>query len=361
MLNKRHTGRDHYLDFFRGLIILDMVLVHFSSKFPFWIRKLIISFDFAMEGFLIVAGFIIGKHYLPKFISSKKRVIRRMLFRSLQVGCIYYLMVFTIVVPYFSMFKAETGGELRQVLIRSFLFLNQIGIVHILPTFIPLFIVSPLILLILSRNYDNLVLLISILIFFVGCKEPYLFNIGDRTIFPVILWQIYFCLGCYLGKRLDNKPIDSHATRRIVFLAFAMFFVVFSITHCGFFFPEVNVLKERYGIFLFKRFPLNLWGLINGVSLLFILYSVTAYLWPMLRHSRIINHPISVFGRHSLLIFALHSYFVYITNAVYSVSNSLTAAYFCIVTSLIVMYKISCARDIGDIARASCDRRGAVG
>lgn len=323
-----------------------MVLVHFSSKFPFWIRRLIISFDFAMEGFLIVAGFMIGKHYLPKFISNKKLIIRRILFRSLQLVCVYYLMVLTIVVPYFSMFKAETGGELIEVLIRSFLFLNQIGIVHILPIFIPLFIVSPLILLILSRNYDNLVLLISILIFFVGCKEPYLFNIGDRTIFPVILWQIYFCLGCYLGKRLGNKPMDSHVTRRIAFSALAVFFVVFSITHCGFFFPEVNVLKERYGIFLFKRFPLNLWGLINGMSLLFVLYSVTAYLWPVLRRIYLVNHTIGVFGRHSLLIFVLHSYFVYITNAVYSVSNSLIVAYFCIVTSLIVMYKISCTRDI---------------
>ena len=85
--------------------------------------------------------------------------------------------------------------------------------------------------------------------------------------------------------------------------------------------------------------------MVNGLSLLFVLYSLSAYLWPGLRHSRVIARPISVFGRHSLLVFVMHAYFAYVIGALYNIFDSLTVSWFCIVISLIVMYKVSYARE----------------
>ena len=56
------------VDVLRGVVIADMMLVHYDYLVPHgWLRKAINYSDFAMEGFLTLAGFMVGYPYLERY------------------------------------------------------------------------------------------------------------------------------------------------------------------------------------------------------------------------------------------------------------------------------------------------------
>ena len=88
---------------------------------------------------------------------------------------------------------------------------NQIGLLHILPTFIPLFAISPAVLFALARGWDGGLLLVSMALFCVGHFHPHLLDLGQPTIFPFILFQLYFVMGCVLGKLTRQRDAPASA------------------------------------------------------------------------------------------------------------------------------------------------------
>src|SRR3989337_2278126 len=95
--------RNKIIDFLRGIVILDMMAVHYSKYFNIIpninISKLIGYTDFAIEGFIILSGFMVGNYYFEKFKKDKKAVIRRLLNRTFEIIKIQYLMILTISLP----------------------------------------------------------------------------------------------------------------------------------------------------------------------------------------------------------------------------------------------------------------------
>ena len=98
-----------YIDFLRGIIILDMVLVHFSNILPTYIEKAINLFDFAIEGFILISGIMIGMYYYRLYLTDQKKVIKKIIYRTLQIAIIYYIMNLTIVIPYFTIIEKVTS------------------------------------------------------------------------------------------------------------------------------------------------------------------------------------------------------------------------------------------------------------
>ena len=62
------------VDFLRGVVIVDMMLVHYDYLVPLgWLRKAINYSDIAMEGVLTLAGFMVGYHYLERYRRDRGR------------------------------------------------------------------------------------------------------------------------------------------------------------------------------------------------------------------------------------------------------------------------------------------------
>jgi hypothetical protein len=304
--------RDNRIDFFRGLVIADMVLVHVSGYFPQGISFLIESFDFAVEGFIFLAGFMIGRHYLARFQKDALAVIKRLIGRAGKLVVIQYIMILTISLPYYSFFILKSRDDIIAFATASFLFLNQIPILHILPTFIPLFVASPVLLILLARDYDYLLLIASLTLFLIGCYTPYLFSIVDKTIFPVILWQIYYVIGCILGKK-SNEAISVNYNK-IFILAVALLGFCLLLKYGSYFEPIRNI-KTHYTLYP-KKFPLNVYGLLYGSSLLLFLYALTMKFWSLIKTRIKVVGVITLLGRQSLPLFVIHAYFVYLIRAV---------------------------------------------
>ena len=187
----------------RGIVILDMVLVHFDYVFPTLLAKVIDYSDFAMEGFIFLAGYSVAMRYWPIILERPGTAFRKLIAKALKLYAVQALMIFTISLPlYLLVFEQRRAQEsIGAFTLKSLALLNQVGLIHILPTFIPLFVISPLLLFAFKRGLDSLVLAASVFLFTLGNVHPYLLDLGEKTIFPFILWQIYFVAGCYLGIR----------------------------------------------------------------------------------------------------------------------------------------------------------------
>lgn len=304
------------IDFIRGVAIIDMMLVHYSDFFNsvpgiVAIAKFIRYTDFAIEGFILLAGFVVGYHYFGSFTKDKSNVVRRLLKRILEIIKIYYLMVFTISLPLAILFgeRVTKSDTVVSYLLKSLLFLNQVPLLHILPTFIPLLLLAIPVLYLLEKKRDDLVLMISLLLFIVGNFNPYLLNLGEKAIFPAILWQIYFVMGIMLGKRLHLnggrllENVSSHALWAATILGIMLF-----VNFGRHFLHEWGEFQMAHG-FVVNKFPLNFLGLFYYGSIFYAVCCLTVILWKYIQKWNLLFNAVAIFGRHSLLTFVIHVYF----------------------------------------------------
>jgi hypothetical protein len=310
--------RIEVLDYLRGLAIIDMMFVHYRQYINilpgFSVDKIISYTDFAIEGFIFLFGVMIGTYYYPKYIIDKKLVIRRILLRVFQIIKIQYLLILTISLPMAVIIGKEyTRGETVKVFIaKSLILINQVNLLHILPTFIPLLLLSIPTLYIINKGYDYYVLATSLLLFAIGNMDPYLFTFGEKTIFPVILWQIYYTLGLLLGKKLykKNNIINVNITRHIM-IAFIIFILSAFAYHGHHLYPEIAAWRSKYHIVV-SKFPLNYLGFLYYGSILYLIYSITFMGWKYIKQLKCIYTVICVFGKNSLRAFIIHVYFAYL-------------------------------------------------
>ena len=152
-------------------------------------------------------------------------------------------------------------------------FLNQIGLLHILPTFVPLFAIGPAVLFALSRGWDGALLLISMALFCVGHFHPHLLDFGQPTIFPFhfvsTLFRDGLCAGeghqtarcatseaaAKVGAGVVRTAADEHAARP----------------------------REILPAHLISTHPLNLFGLLYQLPLIATVWLVSLVMLPKLK------------------------------------------------------------------------------
>lgn len=337
---KLSDKRDEYVDFVRGLAILDMLLVHYSKNFPSLLKKIIIYHDIAIEGFIFIAGLMVGKYYFKRYQENPINVTYKIFTRILKLFIIQYMLIFTASLPQYIITNNNYDlNVIGKFLVKSVMFYNQIGLIHILPTFIPLFFLAPIILFALSRGYHFLAIIGSGIFFAVGQFYPYLFNYGEKTIFPVILWQIYFVMGCYAGRfDLEKKLMDIDSGYRKLILPTTGLFIVLLIKHSTSLSPILTEILEKMGIQI-EKFPLNIYGLMFGVALWFFVLATIAFFWKIIDNQKIAL-IMKLFGKYSLLFFVIHVYFaksIEIISAKYS-HASMFLTYFLMIANMACSY-----------------------
>jgi hypothetical protein len=301
--------RDNFIDFLRSLAIIDMILVHYAVYFPDIIRKIIDYHDIAIEGFIFLSGYMVGRYYLQRYLASQNMTNKKILVRVMKILIIQYAMILSISLPhYIILYRYSESYSPFQFLIESLIFYNQIGLIHILPIFIPLFFISPLILYGLSRGHDLLILLVSLTLFLLGQMNPYFINYGEKAIFPVLLWQIYFIFGCWSGKQaFIEKLVAIKNKGSLLLVACVSLGLVMLFAHSNYISPLLTNFKITHAISI-RRFPLNIYGLLYGSTLLFFLFLLMSQFWVFIRNSKVVQWC-NMFGRNALLVFVIHVYF----------------------------------------------------
>lgn len=328
------------IDFLRGIAIVEMLSSHYAGYFPAGLAKLIDYTETAMPLFVLLAGVMVGWGY-RKFEQDPKGQTWTVWRRALRVLVIQFLMILTLGVPLYwlGMPGVGNGQPIGDFLLQSMLFMNQIGLLHILPTFVPLFVISPAVLFGLARGWDVYLLFTSAALFCVGHFHPHLLDLGQPTIFPFILFQLYFVVGCILGKITRRQ----HAVPPVRPQRWALASLGWLLT------SMLLIHGKILPAHLISTHPINVFGLLYELPLVAAVWLVSLALLPHLK--RVWGYVwIARFGRHALLAFVIH---VYLAKAL-SVLNYVTPPpqwvnYILIVASILIMNMI--------VKRYELDRR----
>ena len=259
---------------------------------------------------MLLSGYMLGYKYIycGGFQSGfASEIISRL--RSIVMA--QYLLVFTASLPVF-LFTEIHDNYLSSTIVflfKSVFFLNQISLLHILPMFIPLFIISIPVISLLAKNKWFVVGMLSVTLFIIGNFYPYLMNVGEKSIFPIILWQVYFVAGIILGgKGLLSINIMRKRILMVGCICLAIFLLL-CIGRVGHkLFPSALLVSSFASV---SKFPLNFMGLLYHSSLLILIYCFMYIIWinvAIIRSNA--SNLILIFGRHSLLAFIIHVYFI---------------------------------------------------
>ena len=131
----------------------------------------------------------------------------------------------------------------------------------------------------------------------------------------MILWQVYFVFGCFLGKRVSEaRIVDSNGQ---LMLACVVFGLCLMLKYGGYF-STIHDWKEAYNLFP-KKFPLNTLGLVHGSAFLAFVYAVFRFVSNRVKSGNPVVTVLSLIGRQSLLVFFLHAYAVFAVKALTSI------------------------------------------
>ena len=336
-------SRFELVDFLRGFAIVEMLAAHYATFLPHVAQRFIGYSETAMALFVLLAGLMVGWSY-QKFARSPRSESWVMWRRALRVLAVQYLMILTLGVPFqlLGLPGARSGQPLSTFVLQSMLLLNQISLLHILPTFIPLFAMSPAVLYALARSWDVGLLLVSLALFCLGHFSPHLLDLGgEPTIFPFILFQLYFVVGCLLGKRtrLTGRLPPRQPQKWLV-------------ASCGLVIATLLLVHGRVvPSGLISTHPLNLVGLAYHVPIIATVWLGSMVFAPTIE--RLWVYPyITRFGRHALLVFVIHVYLAKALSALNHLTTPpawlnlvLIAASVVVMNALVRRYELSRARE----------------
>ena len=287
------------IDLLRGFAIAEMMVAHFAGYFPAPWPMLVSYTETAMALFVVLAGFMVGWRVV-EFKAQPQQQSLALLARAAKILAVHLVLVSTVGMAMFAGGVAGVAADMpwHTYLAQSLRLQNQIGLLHILPTFIPLFLIAPLVLLAIARRYIALLVVASAAAFLLGHINPHPFGYGTQAIFPFVLFQAYFVMGCIAGAiARDGGLMAPPRAFRWLPVALAALAATMFATHLKLV-PAGTI----------QTHPLNLFGLVYHAPLIAsVLLSGLAFepnlrTWPG-------YDALTRFGRHALPAFVLHVVF----------------------------------------------------
>ena len=312
------VGRDERIDFLRGLALLFIFVDHVPDSLFSLVTLRAYAFADAAELFFFLSGFVAAMVYgrmaeKKGFFAAAKKIWRRT-----WVLYLAQMLLLAFVLAEVSLAAAGTGHGHYHSDFRLDAFLSRPGtaILHalllryqpayldILPVYVVLLFVFPLVLLLLARNFW-LVLLPSLALYLavqVFALTPHTFPYGNGWFFNPLAWQFLFVLGASLGHpqiRERWRVIDNPWLLRAA-IGFAAMTALIEIPEAlRMVFPHMPSLKPD-GLPLGKAAlaPLRI------ASFLALALVVRRYLPAGQRLAQsLVARPVIRCGRHSLQIF----------------------------------------------------------
>jgi hypothetical protein len=278
----RDTRRDHRLDFWRGLCLIDMVLVHlvyanlqFGDTLHDWIANYT---RFAAGGFIFIAGLSIGKIYLPRVFDPCRRRATHfsLLRRSIYVLLVQYISTFGFIIV--DSLRGQTAPFAFWPMVRDILMLREGG--DLLPFYVMMIALSPIILEALRYRFAWIgVAALSIALFVWGQWHPFFLAIAAQQYFPPILWQVIFIGGVLAGAALPKyDALPKRAKMLALLIVVAIFAVLFDSEFSSCFgLPPLDLHLT------FSKVPLSGGEVLRYFSLTLAIFMSTDLLWPVLK------------------------------------------------------------------------------
>jgi hypothetical protein len=301
--------RDLRLDFWRGLCLIDMVLVHMVYEkiyFGPYLGPLFSEYArFAAGGFILIAGMSIGAIFLPRALNDQTRreTYVALIRRAGWILLIHYLASITFYWLDASLGRMNPVSAFEPEL---WLILTFRAGGDLLPFYVVMIALSPLMLEMLRRKLNWLLAVISLGLFITGQWYP---NFGSIPLpeqrFHVILWQCIFVAGLLCGSALPKYDALAQRTKLLIGTACAVGFVLifWSDYGLGFGLPKLNL-----GL-TFHKIPLSDGEVFRYFTLIGVILVFTDLIWLRIRDSSPVAF-VRQLGRKSLAVYVAHVWIV---------------------------------------------------
>jgi len=299
------SSRDRRIDFWRGLCLIDMVLVHlyYENVQMGQLGKFLGEYTrFAAGGFVFVAGMAIGAIFLPKARRPEQRgeTYRRLWLRSLRILG-WQFVVATAWVDLMVWRGTHQPVSGMGQLLRDVLLFREGG--DLLPLYVLLIAIAPLLLEIRRRTLGWLALAGgSITVFVFGRYHIYVLPQGN---FPPLLWQLVFISGLLCGsvlKRYDALSFRTKLSMSIVFwLAFA---VLFWCEYWSVFGLPAFPIRP-----VFSKVPLSPAEFLRYLTMTLGLVTGTDLIWSWLGGTNFVAFTATL-GRSALPVYVAHTFLI---------------------------------------------------
>jgi hypothetical protein len=298
--------RDQRLDFWRGLCLVDMVLVHLViyglAVHPLLFSTISEFTRFAAGGFVFVAGLSIGAIFLPRARDPARRwaTYLQLLRRAGYVLLVHYAA--TVATMILAPMRGETLPPTYRVLLDILLLREGYDL---LPFYVLMIAASPLLLELLRRGWWPVLVLASGGVFWIGSvHHGFLLYPIQQTFIPA-LWQALFTAGLLAGACLKHYDRLSLTIRRAV--------------TCGLWLASLGLSLLAYGRtywglpvpieLAFWKWPLTWAEAARYLALTGAIFTTVDLLWSRIGESWI-SRIICQYGRRSLAVFVIHMWVV---------------------------------------------------
>lgn len=299
--------RDQRLDFWRGLCLIDMLLVHLAYQnvqFGDFLGKAIGSYTrFAAGGFIFISGMSVGIIFLPRALDPVRRLgtYGGLLRRSLYILVFQYVAALgLILLDRLQGTSSFAHASSPLAIMRDVLLLREGG--DLLPFYVIMILLSPLLLEVIRRRGGWAVLAAaSVGLFIWGQYHPWAFAPAAHLSFPPVLWQGIFIAGlifAYFFRRYDAlRRRWKLLTAAIAWSVFGLLFV--SEYSSDFGLPHLNLYMS------FAKVPLSDGEALRYLSMIVGIIVVTDLAWPLLVGTSG-SEFVQTLGRKSLPVYVAH-------------------------------------------------------
>jgi hypothetical protein len=317
------TQRDGLLDFWRGLCLVDMVLVHlvtFGLSFgPLADRIISQYFRFAAGGFILVSGVSIGTLYLPKARANLATTSWRLLRRALLILVAHYLVEIAFLVRWSA--DGVTGRQWLNNFLGACWHVVTLEYGSDLLLFYSMMLaVTPLILAMLRRGWWKAVLGLSLMLVLATSSDPHRFAFPLQNVFFPTLWQLIFVAGILLGAArpmYESLPPEIKRTAALGVTAHAL---TLTILASG---ASLSSTLPMMPAHWFEKVPLSFAEALRYMTLTAALCMWSELLWA--RVSRVpAAYALRLLGSQSLAMYLVHIWFA---GAMLRVCNAWNAAF----------------------------------
>jgi hypothetical protein len=299
--------RDHRLDFWRGLCLIDMLFVHLIHQgmslgrvLDAWVGDYT---RFAAGGFIFIAGLSVGRIFLPRATDPSKRRKTYLALgrRSLVILAVHYLAE----IGYLAMYPLFGGVALTKHLPAEMWSIVTLRAGYdLLPFYVVMVALAPGMLELVRRGLWWVLAVASIGVFAWAHSDPRVIHytsFPNQQAFFVVLWQALFVAGLLGGAALPYY--DRLSTRVKVGLALAAWTaqIAMFVACYGRDFGLQSLLTVT-----FAKVPLNAGEAFRYLTLMLAIMFTTDLLWrPWLGGGGIAAFAERL-GRNSLPVFVFH-------------------------------------------------------
>lgn len=309
------------LDALRGLFLLWMALNHVPCALGFLTRQPL-GFVTAAEGFILLAGVLVGLVYTKRFTQEGKTAATRHLLRRVCVVYRAHLITVAAVLVWMGLYALLSGSGRPPVgtpwiwfeqplgsLLATVFLLHQPGLLDVLPLYCGCLLITPLALRQLMRGRRTALLAGSALVWaFTNVavpSQPTVYGVINTGAFNFGAWQFLYLLGVAAGhaRATAHQAQALHLSRPLLAASALICVLLLAARHGWFTAGQPEAFWRAWS----NKNDLAPLRLLNVLALAMLLNASLVDRgrrppWLTLR-----SRPLELLGRHSLVVFATHA------------------------------------------------------